>query len=732
MVASSKSKSESKSAVETVSFDPWLLWVTFRRCWLWGIPVGLVLAGIASYFVYDNFVPEYRATHILEANRDYVLFEGVIASRNDLSRVESQLLTNSLVLDPVLADSLVCEAPSLRDPTTRDRNLRERLTIGDAGTKQLLTVSYQDPDPEYAALVCNTIVDSYLRQRQSFDNQRISDLEGWLRPAIDRWENEVSGHQQRVRQLSQQARGFDPFREVTEVESGTATMTSLFNQLTSIKGDEEVLRAQLEAETSRLEEDPTGVRILAVDPTPVEIEQFVANDNKVGLLRTRHAQKREQLSRMEDSDLVRINRGWYNTLQDDLAKLAREQEKEEGRAREDAVVFLREQSRNQALAERSRRIATMQGELEGLISKRQTLEKSFGKEKVRLEQYAGETVDLYFAQQQYNQAAAILEKLNMRIASLRTERQKGASMQTLAKATPPAVPIEEIPWKTIILVGGGAFAIPFLVALLVEFTAKRVSTADAIESQQLTPVLGEVARLPTNAAVGAKRRVFEESVDSLRVNFLMSRDVEQSRSIAVTSSIAGEGKSSLVSQLAISIARSTGETVLLIDADLRSPDQHHLFGIPLGPGLSQVLAGRVKLDNAIDRSLNGLVHVLPAGYLDASPHRILNATGVKRLLDEALNDIGYRYVLFDTAPVLAAGESLSVTAEVDATLLCVMRDVSRLATVRRTVKRLQLTGTALAGVVFNGVPSRQYAYRYGDYHYGDTVMESDGYAPVES
>lgn len=504
-------------------------------------------------------------------------------------------------------------------------------------------------------------------------------------------------------------------------------MTSLFGQLTQIKGDEEVLRARIEAASARgkeIVEQRTEDVYYTREPTPEEIDSYVQSDSRVIALQTRRKQKQAQVVRMEDSDLVRINRSWYNSMVDDVAKLRREQDAAEDDAREQALVYLRDRIRRQDASDRSQQLANMKNELSIMVSKRQTLEQSFDEEKTRLEEFAGETVDLYFAQQQYNQAASILEKLNMRIASLRTERQRGASIQTLAKATPPQTPIEEIPWKMVIVMGGGTFILPFMLALLSEFSVNRVSTADLLEARKLIPVIGEVARLPTNVSIGSKRRVFEESVDSLRVNLLMSKGTEQARSIAVTSSTSGEGKSSLASQLAISIAKATGETVLLVDADVRNPDQHHLFGIGLGPGLVQVINGQVPLNEAIDRSLNGLVHVLPAGYLNCSPHRVVCSSSIRDLLDQALNDVGYRYVLFDTAPILSAGETLSITGEVDTTLLCVMRDVSRVATVERSVKRLEMTGASLAGIVFNGVPSRQYAYRYGDYRYGDMQHQS--------
>ena len=133
-------------------------------------------------------------------------------------------------------------------------------------------------------------------------------------------------------------------------------------------------------------------------------------------------------------------------------------------------------------------------------------------------------------------------------------------------------------------------------------------------------VIGEVAKLPPSTKHGRERRVYEESIDTLRSSLFLSTDTRDSRSFAVVSSMSGEGKSSVSSQLALSIARATGETVLLIDADLRCPDQHDIFGLDLGDGLAGVLAEEVSLDSAIDKSLGDRIHVLPAGKLRTTPH----------------------------------------------------------------------------------------------------------------
>ena len=159
--------------------------------------------------------------------------------------------------------------------------------------------------------------------------------------------------------------------------------------------------------------------------------------------------------------------------------------------------------------------------------------------------------------------------------------------------------------------------------------------------------------------------------------------------------------------------------MLLIDADLRCPDQHDIFGLDLGDGLAGVLAEEVSLDSAIDKSLGDRIHVLPAGKLRTTPHRLITPSSMSALVQQALEL--YTYVVVDTAPVLAAGESLAVASAVDSSLLCVMRDVSRVDNIARTTKRLEAVGANLIGTVFSGVTARQYAYRYGDYRYGVSI-----------
>jgi capsular exopolysaccharide synthesis family protein len=289
-------------------------------------------------------------------------------------------------------------------------------------------------------------------------------------------------------------------------------------------------------------------------------------------------------------------------------------------------------------------------------------------------------------------------------------------VRSLAVATPPKAPVENVPYKKLVVVAAAFFLAPFGLGLLFEFRAKRLTGTSSIEKHGLlAPVVGEVARLPSGSNSSRSRRVFEESVDTLRANLFLAKDSSQSKTFAIVSSMSGEGKSSVASQLAISIAKATGETVLLVDADLRCPDQHDIFGLEMNGGLVSVLAGNSPLQEVVNQSLGNLIHVIVAGKLTKSPHRLLSPDKVRQFIEEASKH--YQYIVFDTAPILSAGETLAITSVVDSTLVCVMRDVSRIDAVTRTTRRLEASGARIAGTVFSGLSTREYAYRYGDYHY---------------
>ena len=691
---------ESQDPWQELPFDPWLIVATIRRSWRWAVPLGLVIACFVSGFIYWRFVPEYLASHLLEANRDFVVFQGVMQGHADLLQNERPLIENHLVLSPVLSDAKICEAPSLRDIHSREMNIRRNLSLSDAGSKTLMRVSYRDTDPVAAANVCNAIVRSYLQQRQRFDDRRISDLEGWLQPALKLWQDEVEQHREWIVSLSKQAKGFDPFQETTRLNTDSTYLTSLRDELSSLRSNEAVIEAELLMLKDVLSK-PGQNEINDIDP--MVFEDLVKEQEEVARASRSLNEKNDEMRMMEKSDLVRTRQAWYETLKKDIAALENQLSSAKLAVRPTVISKWRESA-----------LVAKTAELTRTRTRRNVIEGNFKAEEERLSKFAGETAELYFAQQKYLQARNILERLNERTASLRTERQKSSTIQTLAEAQTPTAPIESVPWKKILMFAAASFTTPFGLAFFLEIQSKRISHSNSLEGEKEIPVLGEVVMLPSHSGSAKKQRAYDESIDSLRSNFILS-DPGNTQTLVIASSMPGEGKSTLATHLAISLSKMGAGRVLLMDADFRSPDQHHLFGLPMSEGLAGVLRGSVTLDEAIDTSLGEQLHILTAGEIRRDLARIVSKERIENLMQEVKGK--YRFIIIDTAPVLAASETLSFAAGADGTLLCTMRDVTRQDHLPRCLKRLDLSGAKLIGTVFSGMPIRQYLYRYGDYRY---------------
>ena len=740
---------QSMPDAETNKFDPWLLWATFRRCWMWMIPVGLVLASIVVVLLIQNFQPRYRAHSLLQANQDYIAYKGVTQVSGDLARTEKAVIFNRVVLEPVLLSLGDLGSESLCSSVDAEMMLRENLSVASGGSSVTLRLSYEDPSPEAAAKVCNAIVESYLRMRSDLDQSRISALEGRLEPEIERARQRVADDEQRFTEMTKESIGYNPGEKASAVvnEGAFALYARLQSQLSDLKQGIAFAKIRLKV----LEEDykvavekagaggvsPVAMPVLQ-EPTDYEVNALIRSHPNIRSIESEIKRYEAGVRRIEDADVVGIKRAEYNRFKANVYQLSQqlvvEQQKlypiELERLKQVAKEqYDRQLVRAKQLAKASqgeRQFALLQEvnqqrkKVREMKDSLEVVSSHYEEETQRLRKFGGKTAQLRIAERELAMSQGVWDVLRKRLLAVRTERQRGGSVVKVTDATTPSLndPIEKLPYKKIAMASVVAMLLPFAVGLLFEFKARRLTTSDMCDKNGMV-VIGEVAKLPPSAKHGRERRVYEESIDTLRSSLFLSTDTRDSRSFAVVSSMSGEGKSSVSSQLALSIARATGETVLLIDADLRCPDQHDIFGLDLGDGLAGVLAEEISLDSAIDKSLGDRIHVLPAGKLRTTPHRLITPSSMSALVQQALEL--YTYVVVDTAPVLAAGESLAVASAVDSSLLCVMRDVSRVDNIARTTKRLEAVGANLIGTVFSGVSARQYAYRYGDYRYAVTA-----------
>ena len=383
-----------------------------------------------------------------------------------------------------------------------------------------------------------------------------------------------------------------------------------------------------------------------------------------------------------------------------------------------------EEVQSSAVGKREDKLAEMRTELETRRITIKMLTERYESQLKDAKENSGDTLKLKFKQAELDRAEKVFALIAERAVKLRTEQRAPERVVLMQSAEPPKVPVEIYPFRNTIMFSLLGFGIPFGLAFLWERLARYVGDASHLEQEVHLNVVGEISKLPSRRirtrASSSKRlglavQVFEESIDSLRTSLMLSEYLRNMRVLTVTSAAKQEGKTSVSAQLARSLSRVTGKPILLIDGDMRSPNMHNIFNIPLEPGLVKVLKGECTVEEAIVADHGDHLHILPAGRLDTSPHQLLGNGAIAALLKSV--PVKYRYIVIDTSPVLAASETLVLTSASDASLVCVMRDVSRIDQLKKTYGRLIAAGSNPVGLVINGIPTKSYAYRYGSYAY---------------
>lgn len=203
-----------------------------------------------------------------------------------------------------------------------------------------------------------------------------------------------------------------------------------------------------------------------------------------------------------------------------------------------------------------------------------------------------------------------------------------------------------------------------------------------------------------------------ESYKSLRTNIRFFQAGEGCRRFCITSSLAGEGKSITLLNLAITFAEA-GQRVLLIDADLRRPSQARLLIERATPGLSNVLAGHCDEDEAIRKSAYPNLDVLFSGEIPPNPSELLGSPRMKKLIDRLSER--YDYILVDAPPVGVVTDACVVARSLDGMLFLVRQNKTEKEILARCVQQVKNAGVRLMGFVINGSTGEsgsQYKYRY--------------------
>mgnify|MGYP001029782188 CR=1 FL=1 len=179
-------------------------------------------------------------------------------------------------------------------------------------------------------------------------------------------------------------------------------------------------------------------------------------------------------------------------------------------------------------------------------------------------------------------------------------------------------------------------------------------------------------KIDQNLVALLKPQSFEnEQFKMLRTNLLFPPSGKSPRKILVTSAVPDEGKSFVAANLAISIAQSIQEHVLLIDCDIRRPCIHTQFGFGDVPGLSEYLVNGPSLSSLLLKTEVNKLSILPGGRPPHNPSELLSSQRMSKLLEEVTERYSDRYIVIDSPPPKLTAETSAISRQVDGILLVV-------------------------------------------------------------
>lgn len=297
------------------------------------------------------------------------------------------------------------------------------------------------------------------------------------------------------------------------------------------------------------------------------------------------------------------------------------------------------------------------------------------------------------------------------------------SLVPLDAATVPTQPASPgLALATIFGLAGGLL-LAYASALLRNHLDRRLRTADDVERLSSLPV---IAGLPVEAklkgdrgsATGAVAKpggvgqspAFAESLRELRTNLAFLDVDNPPRIIVVSSSVSGEGKSTVAANLAATMA-AAGEKVMLVDGDLRHPSLAMMFDVVPGVGVTDILTGKAEVDEVLQqRDDMPNLSILGAGRIPPNPSELLSSHAMKHLI----NSLAQRgTVIIDAPPLLPVTDAVLLSRIADGAIVVVRAGRTTTDQLRKALGNLRKVNASILGTLVNGLPAKEFdGYSY--------------------
>jgi polysaccharide biosynthesis transport protein len=566
------------------------------------------------------------------------------------------------------------------------------ITVAPVKNSKIVNISYMSADPRLAALIANTVAKAYMDE--------VLDIRMGSSQYALKWLTEKAEEERARLQKSEQAlQEYMRDKDIATLENKLTMFPERVSEVATKLATAESKRKELEAvyaQVKGLANNPEAVENLpavAADPTIQAIRsQIMASEQKITDYQKKYGQKHPamvaamgELTVLKEKKLEQIRR-----VIDSIKN-----EYELARASEENFRRFAGQTKAETLTigEKFIQYGVLKREVE-------TSRQLFDAIITRIKEQ-GVTQDI----QTIN--AWVIEKAEVPKSPTVPNTRKNIFLGLIAG-----------------LIGGVGLA------FFIDYLDNTIKSPEEIDSRFGMPVLGMVELLnpekgPIEEAVRKDPRShIAENYRVIRTNILLSSAGKHPKHIVITSTSPQEGKTATAVNLAAILAQSGGP-VLIMDADLRRPRIHKIFGIDNKAGLSTYLAGASDISFASAGLLPNL-SIFPAGPLPPNPSELLGSNRMKELI--ASLEEKFDFIIWDSPPLFTVAESLVLCKMMNGTIFVTRSGKTTYEELGQGLKALSDIGARCFGVVINGLDlkeSNRYYRRYYGYYYAPT----DGQSP---
>ena len=665
----------------------------------------------------DNVVTFKEAFEQNQATDDYYQTQYKILQSRSLARktIDSLDIWN----DPLLADRSDTEAsvpqsikrpfyyvlglftsrapaePPEANETAQQSKIIDRflydLTVTPVRNSRLVEVRFESRHPAFAATIANALAKNYIDQSLEFKFQASKQASDWLGGQLSEQRGKVESSEAALQK----------YREQNDALSLEERQNIVVQKLADLNG------AVTRAKTDRIQKEALYNQIKAIQHDRTALESFPAILSNAFI-----QQEKTEIAGLQQQQTQLAEK--LGPRHPDMLKIAS--------AIEAADVKMR--------AEVAKVVQSMKNDYEAAVLQEHSLAAALEQQKHDALELNRKGIDYGVLQRDASTNRQIFESLLQRTKETGISGElKNSNIRVVDAAELPRAPVrpKKLINELLALFGGALLAVG--VAFFSEYIDNRIKTPDEVKNLLGIPFLGMVPVVfdehVQNPRLGKGAPTsFAEAVRAVRTNVLFSSAASGGRSIVVTSTGPGEGKTLMAGNLAIALAQA-GQRVLLVDADLRRPRVQEVFEITRQPGLSNVMVGDTKASEAVQKTDTQNLWILPAGMIPPNPAELL---GSKRFNDFVATLVQhFDWVIIDTPPVMAVTDSALVAHMANGVLFVIGAEMTSRYAAQRAVEQLRTANATFLGGILNRVDLKHNAYYYSQYYkreYADYYTET--------